>query len=100
MAESARQDFGNVIVFGARVSPYSICHRRMPSKFAASLLVSHAALTAYCTSPNASSSLMVRLGPESMTCVARAAELHQVSVSDYVRSVVVAQARRELVAAD
>ena len=40
---------------------------------------------------NASTSLMVRLGPESMTCVARAAELRQVSVSDYVRLVVVAQ---------
>jgi uncharacterized protein (DUF1778 family) len=49
---------------------------------------------------NASTSLMVRLDPDSKTCVARAAELRHVSVSDYVRSVVVAQARRELHAAD
>jgi len=49
---------------------------------------------------NASTSLMIRLDPDSKTCVARAAELRQVSVSDYVRSVVVAQARRELAAAD
>ena len=49
---------------------------------------------------NASTSLMVRLDPDSKTCVARAAELRHVSVSDYVRSVVVAQARREIHAAD
>jgi uncharacterized protein (DUF1778 family) len=49
---------------------------------------------------NASTSLMVRLDPDSKICVARAAELRHVSVSDYVRSVVVAQARRELQAAD
>ncbi len=49
---------------------------------------------------NASTSLMVRLDLDSKTCVARAAELRHVSVSDYVRSVVVAQARRELLAAD
>jgi uncharacterized protein (DUF1778 family) len=48
---------------------------------------------------NASTSLMVRLDPDSKTCVSRAAELRHVSVSDYVRSVVVAQARRELLAA-
>lgn len=49
---------------------------------------------------NVSTSLMVRLDSDSKTCVARAAELRHVSVSDYVRSVVVAQARRELHAAD
>jgi uncharacterized protein (DUF1778 family) len=48
---------------------------------------------------NASTSLMVRLDPDSKTCVSPAAELRHVSVSDYVRSVVVAQARRELLAA-
>jgi len=49
--------------------------------------------------PTASTNLMVRLDPESKDCIARAAELRRVSVSDYVRSVVVAQARRELHAA-
>jgi uncharacterized protein (DUF1778 family) len=49
---------------------------------------------------NASTSLMVRLDPDSKTFVARAAELRHVSVSDYVRSVVVAQARREIQAAE
>jgi len=49
---------------------------------------------------NASTSLMVDLDLDSKTCVARAAELRHISVSDYVRSVVVAQARRELLAAD
>jgi uncharacterized protein (DUF1778 family) len=49
---------------------------------------------------NASTSLMVRLDPDSKTSVARAAELRRVSVSDYVRSVVVAQARREILAAE
>lgn len=49
---------------------------------------------------NASTSLMVRLDPDSKTCVARAAGLRHVSVSDYVRSVVVAQARREIHAAE
>ncbi len=43
---------------------------------------------------------MVRLDPDSKTCVARAAGLRHVSVSDYVRSVVVAQARREIHAAE
>ena len=49
---------------------------------------------------NASSSLMVRLDPDSKTFIARAAELRHVSVSDYVRSIVVAQARREIQAAE
>lgn len=43
---------------------------------------------------------MVRLDPDSKTFVARAAQLRHVSVSDYVRSVVVAQARREIQAAE
>ena len=49
---------------------------------------------------NASTSLMVRLDSDSKTCVARAAELRHISVSDYVRSVVVAQARREIEAVE
>ena len=49
---------------------------------------------------NASTSLMVRLDPDSKTFVARAAELRHVSVSDYVRLVVVAQARREVQSAE
>jgi uncharacterized protein (DUF1778 family) len=43
--------------------------------------------------------LMVRLDQESKQSIAQAAELRRVSVSDYVRSVTVAQARRELMAA-
>jgi uncharacterized protein (DUF1778 family) len=43
-----------------------------------------------------SSQLMVRLDEESKSCVVRAAELRKVSVSDYVRMVTVAQARREV----
>jgi uncharacterized protein (DUF1778 family) len=42
------------------------------------------------------SSLMVRLDAESKQAVAAAAELRRISVSDYVRSVTVAQARREV----
>ncbi len=49
---------------------------------------------------NVSTSLMVRLDPDSKTFVTRAAEMHHVSVSDDVRSVVVAQARREIQAAE
>jgi uncharacterized protein (DUF1778 family) len=44
------------------------------------------------------SPLMVRLDKESKAYLARAAELRCVSVSDYVRSVTVAQARREVLA--
>lgn len=47
-----------------------------------------------------SSSLMVRLDEESKALLASAAELRKVSVSDYVRSTVIGQARRELAAAD
>lgn len=46
------------------------------------------------------SSLMVRLDEESKALLAAAAELRQVSVSDYVRSVMVPQASRELAAAE
>ena len=43
--------------------------------------------------------LMVRLDPESKAALADAAELRGISVSDYVRLVTVAQARREVSAA-
>lgn len=42
---------------------------------------------------------MVRLDAESKACVTKAAGLRRVSVSDYVRDVMVAQARREVEAA-
>jgi uncharacterized protein (DUF1778 family) len=42
------------------------------------------------------SPLMVRLDEESKRCLTEAAALRQVSVSDYVRTVTVAQARREV----
>jgi uncharacterized protein (DUF1778 family) len=45
------------------------------------------------------SPLMVRLDGESKTCLAEAAQLRQISVSDYVRTVTVPQARREIAAA-
>ena len=45
------------------------------------------------------SSLMVRLDEESKRSLSEAAELRQISVSDYVRTVTVAQARREVRAA-
>src|SRR5689334_13701711 len=45
------------------------------------------------------SSLMVRLDEESKECLARAAALRHISISDYVRTVTVAQARREVAAA-
>jgi uncharacterized protein (DUF1778 family) len=40
-------------------------------------------------------SLVVRLDAESKACLVRAAELRRISLSDYVRTVTVAQARRE-----
>lgn len=49
--------------------------------------------------PKAVSPLMVRLDDESKRCLAEAASLRHVSVSDYVRTVTVAQARREVCAA-
>lgn len=45
------------------------------------------------------SQLVVRLDAESKTYLTRAAELRHISVSDYVRVVTVAQARREVQAA-
>jgi len=44
------------------------------------------------------SPLMVRLDDESKEFLARAAELRRISVSDYVRTVTVAQAKKEVVA--
>jgi len=49
--------------------------------------------------PATASPLMVRLDAESKHCLAEAAELRQISVSDYVRAVTVAQARREVASA-
>ncbi|WP_417749184.1 DUF1778 domain-containing protein [Rosistilla oblonga] len=46
------------------------------------------------------SSLMVRLDEQSKATLSAAAELRRISVSDYVRSVVVGQAERELAAAE
>ena len=45
------------------------------------------------------SSLVVRLDEESKRYLSRAAELRRISVSDYVRTVTLAQARREVEAA-
>lgn len=45
------------------------------------------------------SPLMVRLDAESKRALAEAAELRGISVSDYVRTVTVAQARREVASA-
>ena len=45
-------------------------------------------------------SLMVRLNQESKDLLAAAADLRRISVSDYVRSVMVGQATRELAAAN
>lgn len=47
-----------------------------------------------------SSSLMVRLDDESKLWLTKAADLRKISVSDYVRTVTVAQARREVASAD
>lgn len=49
--------------------------------------------------PRTTSPLMVRLDEESKSYLSQAANLRQVSVSDYVRTVTVAQARREVLAA-
>lgn len=48
------------------------------------------------SSQRAVSPLMVRLDEDSKSLLAQAAELRQISVSDYVRTVTVAQARREV----
>src|SRR5271167_1800018 len=50
--------------------------------------------------PRQPSPLMVRLDDESKAYLSRAAELRRISVSDYVRTVTIAQARREVLAAD
>ena len=47
----------------------------------------------------ATRALMVRLDEESKACLSEAARLRGISVSDYVRTVTVAQARREVSAA-
>lgn len=49
--------------------------------------------------PSTSSPLMVRLDPESKHALTAAAQLRRISVSDYVRTVTVSQARREVVSA-
>lgn len=49
--------------------------------------------------PKPPSPLMVRLDEAGKACLAKAAELRRISVSDYVRTVTVAQARREVQAA-
>jgi uncharacterized protein (DUF1778 family) len=49
--------------------------------------------------PRKPSPLIVRLDEESKSVLARAAELRGISVSDYVRTVTVAQARKEVDAA-
>lgn len=51
------------------------------------------------TKPSPRSPLMVRLDEESKAFLAQAARLRQISVSDYVRTITVAQARREVQAA-
>lgn len=47
-----------------------------------------------------SNSLMVRLDDEAKSLVTQAADLRRVSVSDYVRMVMLAQAKREVQAAE
>lgn len=49
--------------------------------------------------PRTPSPLMVRLDEESKAYLSEAAELRRISVSDYVRAVTVAQARRDVQAA-
>jgi uncharacterized protein (DUF1778 family) len=44
-------------------------------------------------------SLMVRLDDDSKACLSQAAKLRGISLSDYVRTVTVPQARREVIAA-
>lgn len=46
-----------------------------------------------------STSLMVRLDQSSKDTLAQAAELRGISISDYVRTITVAQARKEVAAA-
>ena len=51
-------------------------------------------------SKSKSSTLMVRLDEETKSVLAKAADLRRISLSDYVRTVTVAQARREIASAD
>jgi uncharacterized protein (DUF1778 family) len=51
------------------------------------------------TPKSAASALTVRLDEEGKRLLAEAAELRRISVSDYVRTVTVAQARREVASA-
>jgi uncharacterized protein (DUF1778 family) len=51
------------------------------------------------TTSEKASPLMVRLDAESKQALTDAAELRRISVSDYVRTVTVAQARREVASA-
>ena len=51
------------------------------------------------TTTSKASPLMVRLDAESKRSLTDAAELRRISVSDYVRTVTVAQARREVASA-
>jgi len=51
------------------------------------------------TTTKKASPLMVRLDLESKQALTHAAELRRISVSDYVRTVTVAQARREVASA-
>ncbi len=50
-------------------------------------------------SDTGTSPLMVRLDAESKQALVKAAELRKISLSDYVRTVTVAQARREVASA-
>ena len=50
--------------------------------------------------PPATSNLMIRLDEESKAFIAKAAELRRISMSDYVRVVTLAQARREVIEAE
>ncbi len=52
------------------------------------------------SSATQSSQLMVRLDENSKRYIAKAAELRRISISDYVRTVTVTQARREVIGAE
>lgn len=56
-------------------------------------------MTKRVTKTSTPSPLMVRLDAESKQALTAAAELRRISVSDYVRTVTVAQARREVASA-
>jgi uncharacterized protein (DUF1778 family) len=50
--------------------------------------------------PPVTNNLMIRLDDESKAFIAKAAELRRISMSDYVRAVTIAQARREVLEAE